>query len=481
MLAAMGIEGLEDRRLFSGITVVGVDPIPVPGPVVAPAISVAAGDQIRGTLGEISFPAAPTADQQKQFQVRIDWGDGYISRGQLTAVGNNQFDLIGAHVYYTPGNYTVNAEASYDGYPLFTLPGQPVPEFPQLANAYANLQKAVTVTGSQVEPVRRGIVAHPVGPLSGYGDALPLTELATLTGVQPDRLGADVYARIYTGNGNPQSYAVDYENGQYVLRASLPFSGAINHHNFLIPQDGAYTLQISFLLNDHADPTQNTLLASTQDTLNVIGNTANGLNLTATAGQPFSGSAGTFSADPSRKLQDAMIFWGDTLGDVTPGTLVPLGNNQYSIVGTHTFAEGDTYGIHVQIDYLDGNPLSDAIVSTIQVTPSVSATPTPTPPPTPAPPPFSATAVAGHADAGMFTLPLRGATAVAPDVTAVIRWGDGTRSAVPVDFANQSLSANASHTYKHAGKFNATVIYYSGHHVIGRLHQHVKVAHAKRV
>src|SRR5579864_4205151 len=82
------------------------------------------GVRFDGALGTVSFPTAPTGRlDPADTQVRIEWGDGSMSKGELSAVGSNQFQITGAHVYANPGTYAVHAVATYDQYPLIPIPG----------------------------------------------------------------------------------------------------------------------------------------------------------------------------------------------------------------------------------------------------------------------------------------------------------------------------------------------------------------------
>ena len=228
-----------------------------------PAIT---GVRFDGVLGTVSFPTAPVGTlDTTNTQVRIDWGDGSMSKGELSTVGTNQFQITGAHVYANPGTYAVHAIATYDHYPLIPIPGEPLPEFPQLVGAYAGLDATLDVSGAAVTlPPPSVQITGRTLPLASVNSMSGVT-LATMTGISPDPLGADVYAVVDWGDGFSGSIGAStlFQNGQYVVTGYHVYGllGNINQMNGA----GAYSVKITLLLNDHVDSTKNTVLGSVTD------------------------------------------------------------------------------------------------------------------------------------------------------------------------------------------------------------------------
>lgn len=111
--------------------------------------------------------------------------------------------------------------------------------------------------------------------------------------------------------------------------------------------------------------------------------TAAGQDISATAGQPFSGMVATvtdtFGGVTAGSLQ-ATITWGD--GQKTAGTVSANGDGTFSVSGTHTYAQPGSYGLSVAV--LD---TANTKSSTAQGTATVQALVTlPPPPPPPLPP-----------------------------------------------------------------------------------------------
>ena len=327
------------------------------------------GVRFQGVLGTLSFPTPPASTAI--FQVRIDWGDGLVSRGQLTALGNDQFQVSGAHTYADPGTDTVKVLASYDWYPLFPIPGEPLPEVAQYPGAYAPLTAAISVSGppAAIPPPQVRIAGMNLPP--AFADSFN-GPLATLSGIAPDPYGTDVYAIADWGDGGqagPFGVYVQYQDGVYVAHGFHTYAG-ITTGNIQTSISGVFDVRITFKLNDHVDPTQNTTLGSVDDTLTVLPNSQGGVSLNLASGQSFSGFIGSATLDPARTLVAATLDWGDDSGPDTQVMLTPLGNGQFNVSGSHVYQTAGRYRIALQLTYQAVPPgqgyesVQDALVST---------------------------------------------------------------------------------------------------------------------
>lgn len=62
-----------------------------------------------GTIGTLFDPEpVPTAFNQNNNAVNIDWGDGQTSNGTVVPIGNGSFNVLGNHTYKEEGSYAVN-------------------------------------------------------------------------------------------------------------------------------------------------------------------------------------------------------------------------------------------------------------------------------------------------------------------------------------------------------------------------------------
>ncbi|MDR3659763.1 MAG: PKD domain-containing protein, partial [Mycobacterium sp.] len=161
-------------------------------------------------------------------------------------------------------------------------------------------------------------------------------------------------------------------------------------------------------------------------------------NITATAGQSFSGSLGTVT-DTTASSVLVTVHWGDGTTDsvaVGGGTAVPIDD-------THTYAAAGVYTITLSASDGNGNTgsatdtadVSSATVSGLTVTAN------------------SITAIAGRlftGTAGTLTDP------AAPLVAVTVSWGDGTSTSEDVS-GGTNVAIPARHTYASAGTYTVTV------------------------
>ncbi len=98
---------------------------------------------------------------------------------------------------------------------------------------------------------------------------------------------------------------------------------------------------------------------------------ATGVNISATAGAPFSGMVATFrNPDPSLDAASyrAVIDWGD--GSTSPGVVAPsnLGPNTMVVTGSHTYADPGNKTVRVTISYSLGYTTTATTTATATVT-----------------------------------------------------------------------------------------------------------------
>ena len=182
--------------------------------------------------------------------------------------------------------------------------------------------------------------------------------------------------------------------------------------------------------------------------------------LTARAGEQFSGTVATFShaQDPDPSHFTATILWGD--GSSSAGVIACRSCQgqppQFEVRGTHTWAGAGDYPVSVTVTYPPDQATSTGqgsahVVAQDQQPPPAQTPAESTPPPAGLPVPegrsFSATA---HQ-------PFSGVVAAVPAGTPVklivIDWGDGTKSAGAAD-GDGNISG--SHTFAKAGLHQVT-------------------------
>jgi hypothetical protein len=162
----------------------------------------------------------------------------------------------------------------------------------------------------------------------------------------------------------------------------------------------------------------------------------------------FTGAVATFTtSDPSPSVANysAVITWGD--GTITSGTIAVQNGGFFSVNGTHTYAEENSYPMSIAVhDSVDSSNWTVSNTALVQDAP-VSAygayfASTPNTP-------FSGI-VAFFLDANSF--------ATAGSFSAIINWGDGTLTPATIT-ANSpgSFNVSGSHTYINAGLKTVTI------------------------
>jgi hypothetical protein len=139
----------------------------------------------------------------------------------------------------------------------------------------------------------------------------------------------------------------------------------------------------------------------------------------------------------------ATIKWGD--GRSSTGT-VTGGNGSFTVTGSHTYADDGAYAVTVTLKYTTGT--FTAVAHSGATIAEGDATGTGT----------ALTATEGTAVSGtVATFADPGSLDAASDMTAVIAWGDGTRSAGTISGSNGSFTVSGTHLYVDEGSFTPSV------------------------
>ena len=186
----------------------------------------------------------------------------------------------------------------------------------------------------------------------------------------------------------------------------------------------------------------------------VVSAEATGASISATESQQFSGQVATLTTSqcvtsPITAGPTGTINWGDGQSSAAAYTFVNgTAPHQYTVSGTHTYAEEGSYAATVNSTYTCGTTYTASSSFTAQVADGH----------------LSASGASLSATAGQqFSGPVASFTDADPkgtagDYTATIDWGDGTpTSAGTVIASGSGFSVAGAHTYRTAGSYGTTV------------------------
>jgi PKD domain len=186
-------------------------------------------------------------------------------------------------------------------------------------------------------------------------------------------------ATFSSGDTGPFAVTINWGDGSSSSETFSPVKGSTydvpGAHTYA--HEGTYPFSVTVV--DQSDKTS----ASVKGTATVADAplSAQGTNVSATAGQPFSGAVATFSdADTSAVASNftATIDWGD--GSTSPGTVVTSGTG-FAVEGSHTWVSAGTFTVTVMIE--DSGGASAQATSSATVAQGSSPPPPPPPPPSP--------------------------------------------------------------------------------------------------
>lgn len=177
---------------------------------------------------------------------------------------------------------------------------------------------------------------------------------------------------------------------------------------------------------------------------------ATGAAVTGTEGAPFNGTVATFTdpdASSTASEYSATISWGD--GSSSAGTVSGPNGGQFTVTGSHTYAEEGTDSTSVLIQDVD-NATNSATASGSATVGDAALT---------AGPPAVITGTEGSTASGTvgsFSDANPGATVA--DFTATIHWGDGSSSAGVVSGPSGGpFTVSGSHLYVEEGSYTIAV------------------------
>jgi RHS repeat-associated protein len=374
------------------------------------------------TAAVATFTDPGGAEAVSDYSATITWGDGSTDVGSIT-VKNGAFSVTGSHTYaeesapdHAGSNpYAIAVSISHEGAPAVTASSTATVSDPSMI-----------VTGAALTPVE--------------GQSFT-TAVATFTDPGGAELTSDYSATIAWGDGSSDVGSITLNNGVFSVTDSHTYAeeSAADHA-------GSNPYGITVTVNHEGSAA---IAVSSTATVSDASLSATGQNVNATESlSPGTVVVATFTDAGGAEVSSeysATITWGD--GSSTTGTIAyDSANQDFTVSGSHTYAEEGKYGINVQITHEHG--IQASATSTATVADAALSTTANTVTPT-AGGPFSGV-VASFTDANP-----RGA---ASEFQATIQWGDGNTSMGTIT-ANGSggFDVSGANTYAAAGTYTITV------------------------
>jgi uncharacterized protein (TIGR03118 family) len=351
--------------------------------VVADAPISATATTLNLTEGQVFSGEVATFDDSNpfgtaaDFTATIDWGDHTTTAGSVSASGG--FQVSGSHTYAVGGSYNATVTINdVGGASAVAVTSAVVADYPLAA-------AGTTITGTEGQTFS-GTVATFVDTNPDGGDL------------------SDYSATVDWGDGITSSEAVSGSAGNYTVSGS---------HSFVDVSDS-----VVVVINDIGGASATATSPANVTDANTLTSSGSGTKLLTTEGQTASGVVAIFSdtytGNPASDFS-ASIDWGD--GHTTTGAVSGQAG-QFTVSGSHVFAEEGIYTAHVVLAHKAPGTATGKAVATIDVADATltasSATLLATEGNT-----FTGT-VASFVDANT--------SSTTADFTAAIDWGDGTSS-----------------------------------------------------
>ena len=363
-----------------------------------------------------SFSVANSNALPSQFAATINWGNGTTSAGVITALGNGQFLVSGTNTYAQSGTYPVTVTVlSQSGASITisstavvgTVPGLPtLISLSPLSAAAGSSDLTVTVNGANFTP-------SSIVQFNGTSLATTFVSGNQLTAVVPASLLAQAGTASVTvftpgiGSSAAQMFTIAQVNASSPTLSSIsPSSASVGSNgvtlavfgsNFApnsIVQWNGISLATTFLTSSQLTALVPANLLAQAGTASVTVSTPNvgsslalpftvaqaflsgtGVTFTASPGVSFTGPVANFSVANSNALPSqfaATINWGN--GTTSAGTITAVGNGQFLVSGTNTYAQSGTYPVTVTVLSQSGASItisSTAVVGTVPGLPTL--------------------------------------------------------------------------------------------------------------
>jgi hypothetical protein len=271
----------------------------------------------------------------------------------------------------------------------------------------------------------------------------PSVTAQNITAFAGTAFSGQVATGTYSGQGS-LSATINWGDGSGAVPATVTITSPGNFtvsgsHTYANTGSFPLTVVVTNTITGTGFTSSATATSSSTATV-VVGPSVTAQNITAFAGTAFSGqvATGTYSGQGSLS---ATINWGDGSGAV-PATVTITSPGNFTVSGTHTYANTGSFPLTVTVNDTSGHSFSDSSTATVVAVPTVTAQNITA---------FAATAFSSQVATGTYS--------GSGTLSATVNWGDGggPLPATVTITSPGNFTVSGSHTYASTGSFPLTV------------------------
>ena len=278
-----------------------------------------------GNLDVANFTDSDGNGNSSMYTATIHWGDGTSSSGMVSG----GFKVFGNHTYAQQGYYTITT-AIVDGDGATAT-----------ATSNANVERGLMTATSQL-------------PTSSVSSLTFSGNVASVSDTDGDRTIGDYKASIAWGDGSSSAGTISCNGTVYV-------SGS---HSYAA--SGSYPVTVTITKIDSSLATINGTLTMSPGSGPLTITTSS--NLAGVKGTSFNGVVATFVDSDNNTnpyMYSATLVWGDGSSGTSGTIAYSSANHDFTITGSHIYAEAGTYTIGITLHDNDGASAGTGVSITI--------------------------------------------------------------------------------------------------------------------
>jgi hypothetical protein len=410
-------------------------------------VAATVGQELTSLVATLTGAASGTT--ASSLTATIDWGNGVTSAGTITVDSNGGFDISGSNTYTQAGSFPITVTVRNQSGAV-------------VGSALTSATVASAATTATLVAQGTELSATSGQQFSGL--------VATFTDSNPNATTANLAATINWGDGTTSTGTISANsNGAFTVSGTHTYTIAGQSAQGW-PSDGGGSygsvqdvlgnqyFVVTVTIHDTSANAGAVALSLTKVAASAPAIATTGQNISAVAGQSFSGLVATFTDTNTAATASsftATINWGD--GTTSTGTVTADPNGGFDVTGTHTYTSSndwytfpDGWGIHfgsgnrhnlVSVTITDTQTQSqgkaESLATVAAAAPNLVVTAQ------------NVQATSGQSLSGVIaTFTDVNTSATASSFTATIDWGDGTTSTGTVTADPKGgFDLSGTHTY----------------------------------